>query len=376
MNVRGAGDGRIRGKQVRGAIITGWGKCRPPLSLTNADLERLVDTSDEWIRERTGITSRGMCHLETTDMAEVAARHALAAAGLEPGDLDLVVMATVTPEISCPSNACVLQDRLGANGAAAFDLNAACSGFVYGLATVSSMVRAGVVRRALLVGAEKLHFVMDYQDRNTCVLFGDGAGAVVVEAGSEDVGVLAVDLGADGGIGSTMVFPTLGTRGELSSFRDPAVHRLHFEGQAVFKIAVRGMTESVQRALDSAGLTVDDVDLVVPHQANERIISAAARRLGVPDDRVVLNIATHGNTSAASIPMALTDALDSGRVSPGDTVVFTAFGGGVTWGSIVLRWADRTTRIATSDAELPAPTGDVFDLLADNRAFFAPIHDT
>jgi 3-oxoacyl-[acyl-carrier-protein] synthase-3 len=357
-------------------MITGWGKCRPPLSLTNADLEQLVDTSDDWIRERTGIGSRGMCHLETTDMAEVAARHALASAGLEPCDLDLVVMATVTPEISCPSNACVLQDRLGASGVAAFDLNAACSGFVYGLATVSSMIRAGFVRRALLVGAEKLHFVMDYRDRNTCVLFGDGAGAVVLEAGPDDTGVLAVDLGADGGIGSTMVFPTLGTRGELSPHRDPAVHRLHFEGQAVFKIAVRGMTESVQRALDSAGATIDDVDLVVPHQANERIIAAAAKRLGVPEERVVVNIATHGNTSAASIPMALTDALDDHRVSPGDLVVFTAFGGGVTWGSVVVRWGDRTTRLGTSDAALAPPTGDVFDLLADNRAFFAPIHDT
>jgi 3-oxoacyl-[acyl-carrier-protein] synthase III len=359
---------------MTGATITGWGKCRPPLSLTNADLERLVETSDEWIRERTGIESRGMCHLETTDMAEVAARHALAAAGLEPTDLDLVVMATVTPEITCPSNACVLQRRLGAVNAAAFDLNAACSGFVYGLGAVSSMVKAGVARRALLIGAEKLHFVMDYRDRNTCVLFGDGAGAAVVEACDDGNGVLAVDLGADGEAGSTMVFETLGTRGELRAYRDPERHRLHFEGQAVFKIAVRGITDSVLRALADAGLTVDDVDVVVPHQANERIISAAAKRLGLSTDRVVVNIADHGNTSAASVPMALTDALDQGRVAPGDVVVLTAFGGGVTWGTVVLRWGERVTRLGTSDAALPAPEGDVFDLLADNRAFFAPLH--
>jgi 3-oxoacyl-[acyl-carrier-protein] synthase-3 len=358
-----------------GAIITGWGKCRPPLSLTNADLEQLVDTDDAWIRERTGIESRGMCHLETTDMAEVAARHAMAAAGYSPEDLDLIVVASVTPEITCPSNACVLQERLGAVNAAAFDLNAACSGFVYGLATVSSMVSAGVAKRALLVGVEKLHFVMDYRDRNTCVLFGDGAGAVIVEPGADDAGVLAVDLGADGVIGSTMVFETLGTRGELSRERDPARNRLHFEGQAVFKIAVKGMTESVRRALERAGLSTSDVDVVVPHQANERIIRAASARLGVDDAKVVVNIAQHGNTSAASIPMALTDALDEGRITPGDTVVFTAFGGGVTWGSIVMRWGDRAHRIDSSDATLPAPTGDVFDLLAPNRAFFAELHD-
>lgn len=360
---------------MTGATITGWGKCRPPLSLTNADLERLVDTSDEWIRERTGIESRGMCHLETTDMAEVAARHALAAAGLEPTDLDLVVMATVTPEISCPSNACVLQERLGAVNAAAFDLNAACSGFVYGLGTVSSMVKAGVVRRALLIGAEKLHFVMDYRDRNTCVLFGDGAGAAVIEACDDGTGVLSVDLGADGVAGSTMVFETLGTRGELNARRDPERNRLHFEGQAVFKIAVRGISDSVGRALTTAGLTVADVDVVVPHQANERIISSAAKRLGVDPDRVVLNIADHGNTSAASVPMALNDALDQGRIEPGDVVVMTAFGGGVTWGTVVMRWGERVARLATSDVTLPPPEIDVFELLADNRAFFAPIHD-
>jgi 3-oxoacyl-[acyl-carrier-protein] synthase III len=215
---------------------------------------------------------------------------------------------------------------------------------------------------------------MDYRDRNTCVLFGDGAGAAVVEACDDGTGVLGVDLGADGVAGSTMVFETFGTRGELRAYRDPQHNRLHFEGQAVFKIAVRGMVESVQRALADAELTVDDVHLVVPHQANARIIDAAAKRLGVSADRVVVNIASHGNTSAASIPMALTDALDEGRVAPGDVVVMTAFGGGVTWGSVVVRWGDRVTRLGTSDARLPDPEIDVFELLADNRAFFGPLH--
>jgi 3-oxoacyl-[acyl-carrier-protein] synthase III len=201
---------------------------------------------------------------------------------------------------------------------------------------------------------------MDYRDRNTCVLFGDGAGAAIVEACDDGIGVLSVDLGADGVAGSTMVFETFGSRGELSACRDPERNRLHFEGQAVFKIAVRGITDSVRRALTDAGLTVDDVGVAVPHQANQRIIDAAAKRLGLDPERVVLNIADHGNTSAASVPMALNDALDRGRITPGDVVVLTAFGGGVTWGTVVVRWGDRVTRLATSDAALPAPEIDVF----------------
>ena len=363
------------------AVITGWGKCRPPLSLTNADLERLVETSDEWIADRTGIVERGLCHMETTDMAEVAARHAIAAAGLEPTDLDLIIMCTLTPEVSCPSGACSLQERLGAVNAAAFDLNAACSGFVYGSVTAASMIAAGAKRTVLVVGVEKLHFLIDYRDRNTCVLFGDGAGAVVYQAVDDPAdlssgpGVLGTDLGADGVAGSTMVVPTLGSRGELSNVRDPKNSRLHFEGQAVFKIAVRGMIDSVCRALDRAGLTADDVDLVVPHQANERIVRAAASRLGLRDDQVMLNIATHGNTSAASIPMALSDALDTSRVRPGDIVVFTAFGGGVTWGSVVLRWGERVERLDMSDAALDPVDVTVDELLAENRKFFAPLYD-
>ena len=360
----------------RRATITGWGKCVPPVKLTNADLERLVDTSDDWIRERTGISERRISHVEVTDLAEVAARHALAAAGLEPTDIDLLVMATVTPEITLPSNACYLQERIGAVNAAAFDLNAACSGFVYGTATVASMIESGVAERVLLIGAEKLHFMMDYFDRGHCILFGDGAGAAVYEARTDGSGVLANDIGADGAAGQTMVSPTLGSRGELNQPRNPAVDRLHFEGQAIFKHAVRGMTASVERTLEQAGLTVGDIDLVVPHQANQRIIEATTKRLGVPDEKVMLNIATHGNTSAASVPMALTDALAEGRVAPGALVLQTAFGGGLTWGTNVMRWGDRVEPIATSDASIPETDATVFDLLAPNRAFYAPFHDT
>ncbi|HEY5664020.1 MAG TPA: beta-ketoacyl-ACP synthase III [Ilumatobacter sp.] len=359
---------------TRRATITGWGKCTPPVKLTNADLEQLVDTDDEWIRARTGISSRGINHMQTTDMAEVATMHALAAAGLEPADLDLLIMATVTPEISCPSNACHLQARIGAVNAAAFDLNAACSGFVYASITAGSMIAAGVKQRALVVGAEQLHWVMDYWDRNTCILFGDGAGAAVFEVSTAGDGLLGADLGADGVAGSTMVFESLGTRHPLGAGRQPLTSRLHFEGQAVFKIAVQGMSASVVRALDQAGVSADDVTLVVPHQANERIITAAAKKLGIPPERVMINIADHGNTSAASVPMALCDAATSGRIEPGGLVVMTAFGGGVTWASAVFRWGERVTALGTSDAALPPTDLTVFDLLAPNRAFFAPLH--
>jgi len=359
---------------TRRATITGWGKCRPPVSLTNADLEQLVDTSDEWIVDRTGIRSRGINHTQLTDMAEVAGHHALAAAGLSATDLDQIILATATPEITCPNNACVLQERLGAVNAAAFDLNAACSGFVYGAITASSLIAAGVKERVLVVGAEQLHWIIDYWDRNTSVLFGDGAGAAVFEASIEGDGMLAADLGADGALGSTMMFESLGTRRALIEPREPAVSRLQFQGQAVFMIAVKGITASVQRTLDRAGLTVDDVQFVVPHQANERIIRAATKRLGIAPEKVFLNIANHGNTSAASVPMALADAVSAGCIEPGGHVVLTAFGGGVTWASAVFRWGDRTSPITTSGAELPATEASVFDLLQPNREFFAPIH--
>lgn len=345
------------------------------MSLTNADLEQLVDTSDEWIAERTGIRSRGINHTQVTDMAEVAAWHALAAAGLEPADVDQLILATVTPEITCPSNACDLQRRMGLVNAAAFDLNAACSGFVYAAVTASSLVAAGVKDRVLVVGAEQLHWVMDYHDRNTCVLFGDGAGAAVIEASDAGDGMLGADLGADGVAGSTMVFESLGTRRPLLQPRDPRTSALHFEGQAVFKIAVQGIVGSVRRALDRAGVAIEDIALVVPHQANERIISSASRKLGIPADKVMLNIADHGNTSAASVPMALADAATAGRIAPGDLVVLTAFGGGVTWASAVFRWGERVEALGTSDAALPPTDVSVFDLVAPNREFFAPLHD-
>ena len=358
----------------RRAVITGWGRCVPPVTLSNADLERLADTDDEWIVQRTGIRNRRLSHVEATDLAELAARRALACAGMEASDLDLIVVATCTPELLCPSTAATVQDRIGAIGSAAFDLNAACSGFVYGTSVVAGLIQAGFAEKVLLIGAEKLHFAMDYRDRSTSILFGDGAGAAVFEPSEDGAGVLAVDLGADGGKGSTMVIRSMGSQGEPGPTNDPETFRLHFEGQAVFKIAVQNISASARRVLELAGLTADDVDLVVPHQANARIIESATRRLGIEEDRVFMNIAELGNTAAASIPMAISDALDTGRVQPGDTILLTAFGGGVTWGSIALKWGDRTQPVGVHEGELPDTDMTVFDLLRENLDFYAPLH--
>ncbi len=359
---------------TRRATITGWGSCIPPVELTNADLERLCDTDDEWIVERTGIHTRHISHVEGTDLAELAARRALTCAGLEPEQLDLVVVATCTPELLCPSVASMLQERLGAVNAAAFDLNAACSGFVYATANVAGLVESGFAERVLVVGVEKLHVALDYRDRSTCILFGDGAGAAVYEASEGGAGVLSVDLGADGSKSGTMVVQAMGTRGDPYWGKSPEETRLHFEGQAVFKIAVSNLAASSTRALKRAGLTADDVDVVIPHQANARIIDAAARRLGIDPGKVFVNIGHTGNTAAASIPTAIAEALEAGRVEPGDVVLLTAFGGGVTWGSTVMRWGDRVDPLGVHAGELPGTDATVWDLLASNLKFYAPLH--
>jgi len=356
------------------AVVTGWGKCIPPVALTNADLERLCETDNDWIVERTGIHSRRISHVEGTDLAELAGRRALASAGLEPEDLDLVLVATCTPELLCPSVASMIQDRLGAVNAAAFDLNAACSGFVYSTANVTGMIESGFAERVLVIGVEKLHIAMDYRDRSTCILFGDGAGATVYEATDADAGVLAVDIGADGSKGHTMVVQAMGTKGDPYWGKSPEETRLYFEGQAVFKIAVQGIAASAARALERAGLTADDVDLVIPHQANARIIDAAARRLDIEPERVFVNIENLGNTAAASIPMAIADAAEAGRLNPGDVVVLTAFGGGITWGSVVMKWGDRVESVGVHEGELPPTDATIWDLLESNLEFYAPLH--
>lgn len=348
-------------------MITGWGKCLPPAVLSNADLERLTDTSDAWISTRTGIKGRRISHAETSDLAAVAGRHALAAAGLSPAEIDLVIVATCTPDRLVPSAAALVQAKVGAVRAAALDLNAACSGFLYGLVVADQMVRTGSMRRVLVIGAEKLHFFLDFTDRATSVLFGDGAGAVVVEPSEEEGGLLSFELGTDGTAADILCIAGSGTEGAPAAERRP---RVEMEGPTVFRRAVEAMGEASARVLEKAGLTVADVDLLIPHQANRRIVEATARRLGLDEGKVMVNLEAYGNTSAASIPIALAEALEAGRVGAGARLLFAAFGGGLTWAAAVYRWGARVAPLEVSEAALPPTSRSGRDLLEPNVVFY------
>ncbi len=351
------------------AEITGWGKCMPPNVLSNHDLEQIVDTTDEWITTRTGIKERRISHVDTSEMAYVAGMRALSAAGKTPEDIDLLIVATCSGDSIIPSTASIVQKKLGASGAAAMDLNSACSGFVYSMVVASNMIKGGANKTALLIGAEKLHYVTDYTDRATCILFGDGAGAVVMEATEEPHGVMATDLGNDGTIYDLLQVPKDGTMGEPGQ-RDPQMQAISMQGQGVFKQAVTGMAESATISMGKAGVGLEDVDLLIPHQANVRIIDATARRLGLDDSKVFVNIHSYGNTSGATIPVALTEALEQGRIQPGSTVVFAAFGAGMSWGSMVYKWGSRVDPLATPEIDLPPTDQTTMDILSANFDFF------
>ncbi len=354
---------------MRNAEITGWGKCMPPNVLTNHDLEQLVDTSDEWITTRTGIKERRISHVEASELAAVAGHRALAAAGKTVDDVDLILVATCSGDSIIPSTASVVQRHMEAWNAAAMDLNAACSGFVYGLVVGTNMIRGGTNSTVLVIGTEKLHHVTDFTDRTTCVLFGDGAGAVVLEATDEPVGLLASELGMDGSVGHILAVPRDGSAGDRTHL-DPRECAIGMEGPEVFRRAVTTMADSSLRAIKDAGLSLEDIDLMIPHQANVRIIDATARRIGIDDAKVYVNIQSYGNTSAATIPVALTEALEEGRIGAGDIVAFTAFGGGLSWGSAVFRWGSRVEPIGKSDVELPPPDRTTMELLQPNFDFF------
>lgn len=351
------------------AVITGWGKCLPPSVLSNHDLEQIVDTSDTWITTRTGIKERRISHVEVSDMALVASLHALAAAGKTVLDIDLIVLGTCTGDSLIPSTAAILQDKLGAFNAGAFDLNAACSGFVYSLVVASNMIKAGTHRTILVVGAEKLHFHLNFNDRSTAVLFGDAAGAIVLEASEQNAGMLASELGNDGSAAHILEIPEDGTAGDRDS-PDPALSGFSMDGPEVFRRAVTTMGDASVRVLQKAGISLDEVDLLVPHQANVRIIDATARRLGLEPAKVFVNIGSYGNTSAATIPVAMTEALEQGRIKPGDNIVLAAFGAGLSWGAAVLRWGDRVEPVAKSDAILPPTALTTMELLEPNLEFF------
>jgi len=324
------------------ARIIGTGSYVPARVLTNADLEKLVDTSDEWIVTRTGISERHIASDDeaTSDLAYHAAKAALEAAALDPGDLDMILVATATPDMFFPSTACILQDRLGARRAGALDISAACSGFIYGLAVANGLIRSGTARTILLLGAETLTKVVNWQDRNTCVLFGDGAGAVVLRADEGEHGILSVHLYADGSKAPLLILPGGGSRHPVSQATlDAGLAKIQMNsGNEVFKLAVRAMEDAALTALKQNGYEVGDVDFIVSHQANMRIISALGQRLGLPDHKVIANLKRVGNTSAASIPLALDEAVRDGRVQGGNLVLLCAFGGGLTWASSLIRW--------------------------------------
>jgi 3-oxoacyl-[acyl-carrier-protein] synthase-3 len=328
--------GRATGVPVS---ITGLGCYVPERVLTNDDLSRMVETNDEWIRSRTGIRERRIA-AETeamSDLALPASRRALANAGVAGSDLDLIIVATVTPDMMFPATAAMLADQLGSSDAAAYDLSAGCTGFMYALAQAYGMLAAGLSSKALVVGGDVLSRVVDWTDRSTLVLFGDGAGAVVLEAVDEG-GFLGFELGADGAGGRELLLPASGSR----LFNGDA-RTLRMNGREVFKFATRVMVTSAEAILDACGKSVDDVDVYVPHQANVRIIDHAARKLGFPSEKVVVNVDRYGNTSSGSIPLALADAADDGRLEPGKLVLMTGMGAGLTWGSALIEWTHATT---------------------------------
>ncbi|HEY3248674.1 MAG TPA: beta-ketoacyl-ACP synthase III [bacterium] len=326
---------------MRGSTIAGIGRYVPERVLTNAELERMVDTSDEWIMTRTGIRERRIAAPEqaSSDLAYEAAQEALAHAGMAAADLDLIIVGTATPDMLFPATACVLQDRLGARGAGAFDLSAACSSWGYATAMAHGYIASGGARNVLVVGAETLSKITNWKDRNTCVLFGDSAGAVVMTPAERGQGFLSFYLGADGAGGPLIALPAGGSR-IPASFEsvEREQHYLRMNGREVYKFAVRCIPKAIEEAATRAGVALEDVDYFIPHQANIRIIDAAAERLGQPREKFFVNVQKYGNTSSASVPVALYEAVMDGRIKAGDLIIMVAFGGGLTWASSAIRW--------------------------------------
>lgn len=321
--------------------ISGIGSYVPEKIMTNHDLSKMVDTSHEWIVTRTGIEERRIAppHMASSDLSTEAAKRALEDANLKAEEIDLIIVATVTPDYSFPSTACIVQKNIGALNAAAFDINAACTGFIYGMVTGSSFIKSGVYKRVLVIGGETFSRITNWKDRNTCILFGDGAGACVLERCEDGYGILAQDLGADGSNHESLIQPGGGSRqpASVESLIND-LHYVHMDGKEVFKFAVRAMEKSSMNALNMANMDLADLDYLVPHQANIRIINSASKKLELSEEKVYVNLNKYGNMSSASIPVALDEAVKSHKINKGDSVLLVGFGAGLTWGSLVLRW--------------------------------------
>jgi 3-oxoacyl-[acyl-carrier-protein] synthase-3 len=349
------------------AAITGWGKCMPPAVLSNADLATFLDTTDDWIISRTGMKERRVSHVSAIDMATVASARALACAGLDAADLDLIVYGSCSNDEQVPNSASGVQVKLGAFNAASMDVNTACTSFLYGLSSATAMVRTGAVRNALVIGVELISPYMDWSNRNVAVLFGDGCAAVVIQASDREEGLLGEQLGcyAD-------ARQILRVRGMGCTYANRGVQfgdtLWDFDGQEIFKKAVKGMALASQKVMAKCRVTADDIDLVVPHQANLRIIESVAKHAGLPMDKVFLTVQRYGNMSAATVPVALVDAIEEGRVQPGSTILMPGFGGGLTLCSHLVRWGERVTPLAASTAELPPCTRSALEMVNEIRS--------
>jgi 3-oxoacyl-[acyl-carrier-protein] synthase-3 len=351
---------------MKHAGVTGWGKCLPPAVLSNADLATFLDTSDEWITSRTGIHERRIAHTGLTELARVAALRALAAAGMEPGEVELIVFGTTSFEDQAPNQASGLQQQLGAGRAAAMDVNTACTSFLYAWSTANALIRTGVVRNALVVGGEVISRFMDWDNRNVAVLFGDGCAALVLQSTDEEEGLLGEKLGCDVGGRDALVIQGMGAR--YADFeRRCGVTNWIFEGQEIFRRAVAGMSQASATLLAERQLTPEAIDLVVPHQANQRIIEAVAKRLDLAASRVFVNVQRYGNMSAATVPVALVEALEEGRIRPGSLLLLPAFGAGLTWCAHLVRWGGRTSALGSSAAELAPASQTALELVQDLR---------
>ncbi|MFT5451784.1 MAG: 3-oxoacyl-[acyl-carrier-protein] synthase-3 [Enterobacterales bacterium] len=351
------------------AVITGWGKCLPPTVIHNDDFKDLFETSDEWITSRTGIKERRISHVKTSDLAHIAAERALAAAGVEALEVDLIILATCTADTLVPNAVSRVQTKLGAFNAAALDINTACSGFLYGLTLARAQIESGLAKKILVIGAEKITTYLNWKYRSTAILFGDGAGAVLLEPTEEDVGILATSIGNDCRSADFLKVPNFGS--DMDRFQEGAgALTLVLKGQDIFKRAVAGMSHASKEVLGLSGLNKEQLDLIIPHQANLRIIDAVIKRLDVDSEKTFVNIQKYGNTSSASIPIALTEALEEGRLKSGSHLLLTAFGAGLSVAAVAIRWGSRVTPLSTSDKELEPCDKSFKELIAKSLAYY------